>query len=437
MSNGPVEEFTVGGGGETWGPEAAIDAAGPTRRPWRGPTAWVSCAVVLVLIGVVLARPLDLGTEPWGAVADVTSVPREAWTVRSEEELHLALLADGVLIAAGAQTVQGLDPVSGEQLWELELVSARCTTDTENLVCTDTASRVLQIDPHTGATTPLEVPDAVVATVVDGDVYALTREGQGQVERRSGGEVVWSTPVTVADDYGLSTAGLTVIAGHVLTTLVLDPADFSATGAVFDASTGEPWDRRQNFVVQLSPGVWLASHRDAGTVFVRGAGEPSETVGAGGFLQFDDQWRDSEQVGTTENDELGIVDAENGSWLWRTDYPAYPMARAGGVVLALVAEEANAIQGLRAATGELLWERSNMWLMCPCLSDGSTLAAHAFEVGADGSTSPEQAQIIGVDVGSGEQLWSLPRPSAVLATLTDGRHLVVASPWELSGWRLG
>lgn len=438
VSKGPVEEFTVGGGDETWGQAAEGNDARPTPRPWRGPTAWVSCAVVLVLIGVVLVRPLNLGTEPWGEVPDVTSVPRQAWTMQSEEELHLALLADGVLVTAGTQTVQGLDPGTGEQLWEQAMVSARCTTDSENLVCTDTASQVLQIDPHSGAASALDVPNAIVATVVGGDVFALTRAGQGQVQRISGGEVLWSTPVTVADDYGLSTAGLTVIAGRVLTTMVLDPADFSATGAVFDASTGDPWDRRQDFVVQLSTGVWLANHGDGGTVFVRGADEPSETVGAGGFLQYDDQWRGAEQVATTERGELGTMDRETGDWIWHTDYPAYPMVRAGGVVLAVIAGgEVNAIQGLRASTGELLWERSNMWVMCPCLSDGSTLAAQSFEVATDGSTSSEEAGIIGLDISSGEQLWRLPQPSLLLSTLTDGHHLVLASAWEVSGWQLG
>ena len=151
-----------------------------------------------------------------------------------------------------------------------------------------------------------------------------------------------------------------------------------------------------------------------------------------------DQWRDAEQVGTNENDELGIVDRESGDWLWHTDYPAYPMARAGGVVLALSGDgQTNTIQGLHASTDELLWERPNLWLMCPCLSDGSTLAGQAYQVTADSSMSADQTSIVGLDVSSGEQIWSIPRPEIMRAMFTDGRHLVVASAWELSGWRLG
>ncbi|WP_147918698.1 PQQ-binding-like beta-propeller repeat protein [Ruania zhangjianzhongii] len=438
MTKGPVEEFTVGGGEMDWSPSAEDGNLEPARRPWRGPVAWVSCAVVLVLIGMVLARPLQIGTEPWGAVADITSTPREAWSLPLEEEIRSVLLADGVLVAAGAQRVQGLEPGSGDQLWELAMVGARCTTDTENLVCTDTASQVQQIDPHSGETTALDVPQAIVATVSGGDVFAVTRAGQGQVQRLSDGEVLWSTPVTAIDDNGLSRSGLTVIAGQVLTPLVMDQADFGASGAVLDAETGERWEEHELFVTQLSAGVWLASHRDGGTIFVHGMDQPSETVGAGGFLQYDDQWQSSAQIGTTADNELGIVDRESGDWLWHTDYPAYPMARAGGVLVALIADgQTSAIQGLRVTTGEPLWQHPNTWLMCPCLSDGSTLAGQSYEIGADGSTSTEQAIIVGLDVSSGEQVWSLPRPQRMLGMLTDGRHLVLASPWELSGWRLG
>lgn len=439
VSQGPVEEFTVGDGAVDWEPGAEGGDVRPARRPWRGPEVWVSCAVVLVLIGMVLARPLHLGSEPWGGTADVTSTPREAWSVPLDEEIRAALLADGVLVIAGTQTVQARDPGSGDLLWELPMVRARCTTDTENLVCTDIAAQVQQIDPHSGATTALDVPHAIVATVVDGEVFAVAREGQGQVQRLSDGEVLWSTPVTAIDDEELPRAGLTVIAGHVLTTLVLDETEFGATGAVFDAETGERWSDAQPYVAELSQDVWLAGHRDGGgTVFLRGMDQPSETVGAGGFVQYDDQWRDAEQVGTNENDELGIVDRESGDWLWHTDYPAYPMARAGGVVLALSGDgQTNTIQGLHASTGELLWERPNLWLMCPCLSDGSTLAGQAYQVTADSSMSADQTSIVGLDFSSGEQIWSIPRPEIMRAMFTDGRHLVVASAWELSGWRLG
>lgn len=437
VSKGPVEEFTVSGGGDAEDAPAEAVAAGPTRRPWRGPVAWVSCAVVLVLLGIVLARPLNLGVEPWGEVPDVTSVPREAWTVQPEEELHAALLAGGVLITAGAENVQGRAPGSGELLWELAMVGARCTTDAENLVCTDIASQVLQIDPHSGQATPLDVPEAIVATVVEGDIFALTRQEQGQLQRISGGEVLWSRPVTVAGSYRHSAPGLTVIAGHVLTTLVLDEADFGGMGAVFDASTGEQWDEQQLLVAQLNTGVWLADYRDGGAVFLRGADQPREIVGAGGFLQYDDQWQDSAQVGTTENDELGITDRDTGEWLWHTDYPAYPVARTGGVLLALVADgQTSAIQGIRAATGELLWEHTNGWLLCPCLSDGSTLVLQFHDTSADGSASMP-ATVVGLDVETGEQVWSIPRPSATFGLLTDGQHLVLASPAGLSGWRLG
>lgn len=439
MSQGPVEEFTVGDGAMDGDPGAESSAVRPTRRQWRGPEVWVSCAVVLVLIGMVLARPLHLGAQPWGGAANVTSTPQEAWSVPLDEEIRAVLLADGVLVIAGAQTVQGRDPGSGDRLWELPMVSARCTTDTENLVCTDIAAQVQQIDPHSGATTALDVPHAIVATVVDGEVFAVTREGQGRVQRLSDGELLWSTPITAIDDEGLSTSGLTVIAGHVLTTLVVDETEFGATGAVFDVETGERWGDPQPYVVELNPQVWLAHHRNGdGTVFLRGMDQPRETVAAGGFVQYDDQWRDMEQVGTNENDELGIVDRESGEWLWHTDYPAYPMARAGGVVVALTGGgPESTTQGLDSTTGEQLWERPNLWLMCPCLSDRSTLVGQAYEITADSSMAADQASIVGLDVSSGAQRWSLPRPEIMRAMLTDGRHLIVASAWELSGWRFG
>ena len=432
MSKGPVEEFTVSGGQDT--SATTPDPAAPTRRPGRGPAAWVSFAVVLVLLGAALAQPLQLGADPWSAVPDVTSVPQQAWTVQPEEDVHLALLADGVLVTAGVQTVRGRDPGSGAELWARELVGARCTSDGENLVCTDSAAQVLQIEPRSGAATELEVPQALVVTVADGDVFALTSDGQ--LQRRSGGEVIWSAPVSVATDFHRGGQGLTVIAGYVLTTQVLDPANFGASGAVFDAATGQPWERTNALVLPLDAGVWVVSHADGGSVFVHGADEPRTANGV--LLQYDDQWRSSQQVTTTDDEQLGVLDRESGDLLWRTDYPAYPLARAGGVILALAsAEQGNVVRGVQAGSGELLWERSNAWLTCPCLSDGSTLTGHLVTVGADGSANPEQAEIIGLDLRSGAQLWSLPRPPTTLATLTDGEHLVLAAAAELSGWRLG
>lgn len=445
MSKGRVVEFTVAGGDgsgdDSPGDDDPGDAGGAgapgNQRPWRGPLPWVGCAVVILLLGVALAGPLHGDVGPWGRVADVTGEPQQAWKLDTAEEVYTARMTDGVLVTTGPYTVRGLDPGSGEVLWEVAQTGARCTTDSANLICTDLDHRTLQIDPRSGATTDVDVPNAIAVTEASGDLFAIIGREDAQVQRISDGTVLWSTPVSLGQPYYSSQSAIAVIAGHVLTTMVVDESNFGAVGAVFDAETGERWQGEQPQVLQLGPGVWTSVDVDHATLFVRGADEPLE---ADGYrpLQYDEQWQSQDVVTMDpQTATLQVRDRASGQVRWTSEPGTYPIARTEGVLFTLVQNgRTTNLQGLQVGSGELLWERVDSWMMCPCVGDGSTLAAQLNQI-TNGDSFDSDGPVVGIDAVSGALLWALDAPPSMTEMLTDGRHLVLISAWQLSGWQLG
>ncbi len=406
----------------------------------------MGCAVVILLVGMVLAGPLRTPVGPWGQVADISSTPEQAWSVNLVEDLYSARMAGGMLVTTGPQTVRGLDPTTGQEVWQVELTGARCTSDSTNLLCTDMTGRAVRIDPATGTTTDLDVTGAVAVAASGGDLFALTLGEQqpttagqeGQLQRISDGQVLWSTPVTIGRDVQLLREPMAVVAGHVLTMAVADWVEFGGvTGAVFDAETGEQLAAERPYVVQLGPGVWAVMDQESSALYVRGEKQPITSAGGSSQLQYDAQWRSDDVVTMDAEGVLTVRDRRSGELRWRSEQMTYPIARIDGVLFVLVPHgESATMQGLRADTGELLWQRDDHWLMCPCVSDRSTLAGQLRQLSpAGGFVGP--GPVVGLDARSGEKLWQVEAPEDMFQIVTDGKHLVLVSPRQLTGWRIG
>jgi len=401
----------------------------------------VGCAVVILLGGMALAGPLRSPVGPWGQIADVTSPPEQAWSLETTEDVRSASMVGGVVVTTGEQTVRGLDPASGEELWLVSGFGGQCTSDTSTLLCTDGDGGAVRIDPATGTSTDLGITDALAVAESDGDLFAITRDEQrpftgGHLQRISEGEVVWSTPVVLGQDSSAYREPMAVIAGHVLTPLVTDSAELGGAGAVFDGQTGEQLSAEPIHVVQLGPGVWASLEVDASTLYVRGEEEPLPD-GAGQRLQYDDEWHSDDLIVTSDEGVLSVQDRQTGERRWVSERPAFPIARIDGVLLHLVSTGDSAtLQGLRISSGEVLWQKEDTWMMCPCVGDRSTLAGQIRELAPGGGFAGE-GPVVGVDVESGEQLWQVEAPSPMMQIVTDGEHLVLVAPGQLAGFRLG
>ncbi|WP_147918699.1 PQQ-binding-like beta-propeller repeat protein [Ruania zhangjianzhongii] len=458
MPRPPLIEFALddgahGAGDDSPGPGAGRERRapappGPERR--RAVLPWVGCAVVLILVGVLTAPPRPSEVGPWGRVDDLTTDPQAAWSMGAAGgEIRSALIADGMLITVRESDIQGRDPSTGEVQWAEEADAARCNTDGTALVCVDADSRVLELDADTGTATTREIPDALLATRAEGGLFVLTTGERPALQRFADGHSLWSTPVHI--DRGPVPFGeeLTVLAGHVLTTSATPAGERAEShGSAYDARTGE-WlgEGGPHHLAQAGPGAWQLTGSDGGRLFVRGADQPQQLAHV--RLGYDDAWDGPDQVAisgagaaSAQEDEGrggGVLDTENGRWRWSTEEPMVPVARVDGVVVAdTSAAGLSAVQGRDAATGEVLWQRAETWLRCPCLADESTLVA--VEVGFAPATltrSAEYEDLIAVDAGTGEQRWQVDLSGETFAILTDGEHLITVAPTVLQGWNLG
>lgn len=459
MPRPPQMEFALDDGARGTGDNAPGPGAGapapPAPHGWRAVLPWASCAVALILIGVLTAPPRPAEVGPWGRVDDLTTEPRAAWSMGAADgEVRSALIADGMLITVRDADIQGRDPDTGAVVWAEEVRDARCSTDGTALTCVDADSRVLELDPVSGEGTTREIPDAVLATRADGDLFVLAGGERPALQRLSGEQSVWSTRVHL--DRGSAPFGveLTVLAGHVLTTratAAAGPRD--GHGSAYDAATGE-WlaEGAPHSLTPAGPGVWQLMGAEGGLLFVRGGDGPQDLAHLP--LGYDDAWDRPEQValrgaetsgGETTGAaasralETGVLDTATGEWLWSTEEPMVPVARVDGAVVANTSTgDLSAAQGWDAATGEVLWQRAEAWLRCPCLADASTLVA--VEVGFAPATLARPAayeDLIALDAGTGEERWQLDLPAETFAVLADGEHLITVAPMVLQGWNLG
>ncbi len=398
---------------------------------------------MLVLLGVLVAPAREAGPSPWGRVPDATAPPVQAWQFQPEEGgLRSALLADGVLVVTTTRGLVGLDPATGLQRWARDLDWPRCTSTGPSLVCVPRGSVVLDLDPATGLTVAeTTVPDVQLAARHGGDLYTITDGRSPQLQKRQGGEPVWSielAPPTPSVGHGHD---LTVIAGHVLTdwSSVADQPTYAAAAAV-DARTGTPVGSADDPVMvrRVAPGVWTATTAHTGFRYVRGQDEPQPIAPVARSVGYDADWQGTDRLRVGRDGRVAVKDTATGTWRWQGGGPDVALARLDGVLVGLLYESAPHLQAWDTTSGEVLWQRAETIAGCSCLADAHTLVLvtnpvtggeHGFGVGLPRLTA--------LDARTGSVVWQLEELLSTPDVLTDGEHLVLVTTSGITGWDLG
>ena len=423
------------------------------RRLWAGPLLWVCCAAALVFAGVAVV-PHERGpVGPWGQVQDVTTAPQPAWTYQAIPTMTGAMVTGDVVVVTTQTWVAGLDIATGSKLWTRDLADAACTTDSQNLVCAD-GSQVIELDPATGASTWREdVDHAILATRAHGDLFVLRNThdsvGSDLLERRSGGRVLWSTPVVINDFNVSSGHALAVIGGYVLTARA-SPKDYSQTlsSGVYDAVNGkargveDPTHR----LAHLAAGVWGEVTAEETRLYIRGDYQPVTVPGSNALLSYDDAWssdltpryignRDERPAGT------GVFDTGTGRWLWRDPAMTSPVLRLDGALIGFSARSPQEQQLLArdVKSGHMLWSVEHTSLRCPCLGDEHSVIAFYGERTRDdqGFIHVEEWDLVGLEARTGQLLWRVVPPKFSSSLLTDGDYIVTVSELGMRAWKLG
>lgn len=446
MSSDDVQEFTLTGA-DPEGPKPPIRAG---AKVWLGPVPWACVAVVLVLLGVVVAPGSGSPVDPWGHAEDVTTTPVAAWQMSDSRTIRSALLTEKALVLVRGDEVAGVDTATGEQLWSHPMNQGTCTTDSHTVVCADGGDRAVEWAADTGATVgKIEVGSVLTAARAEGDWFIISaRPGRtGRMARYSGGDRVWSTPVQTQVAQVPFGNTLTVVAGSVLSTTARIGTEGHASGAVLDAATGV--SRRGAVGVpaaggmlrQSAPGVWTGVSNDSGTLFVRGVPSPATTSAAAAQLEYDAKWRSDRQPRFLgEEGGYGIFDTTTDHWVWRDHESGRPFARLDDTLLTVqfTRHGPPTMIGREIATGEELWHDRGIWLECPCVGDEETLAAFRSQlhVGSSGEIDVQSRQLVGLRVRTGQERWSLDVPQSTFALLTGGDKLIAVSSTGVQAWKL-
>lgn len=423
------------------------------RRLWTGPVLWVCCAAALVLAGVVVVPHEQGPVGPWGQVEDVTTAPQPSWTYQAIPTMTGAMVTGNVLVITAKESVTALDIATGDKLWTRDLADAACTTDSQTLVCAD-GSQVIELDPTTGASTwHQQVDDAVLATRAHGDLFVLRHtyyaKGSDQLERRSGGRVLWSTPVLINDFDVTDGHGLAVIGGYVLTNRASPKArSQQVSSGVFDAVNGKERGTEDPTyrLAHVAAGVWGEVTAEETHLYIRGNYQPVTLPGGNTLLYYDDDSssdltpryignQDERPAGT------GVFDTATGRWLWRDPDLTSPVLRLDGALMGLSIRSPEEQQLLARAveTGRVLWSKEHTALRCPCLADEHSVIAFYGEMSKDdqGFIHVEEWDLVGLEARTGQLLWRVAPPKFSSSLLTDGEYIVAVSEMGMRAWKLG
>lgn len=436
----------------------ARDGAG-ARRPSATRRRWMAVAtVVLASAGALGAwragsdapRP-PLPTGVVGATASLDEPLHEIWRAGAVGQL---LAVDHQVVAvtgpSGDPAAQVYDAVTGDLLWERptgagELCAPSSAEGGRTLLC------YVPWIPAQDATAPGE-PAEVVAL----DLRTGTELGRPEIQTRlldaealdSGEWLLTWADVAAAVHVGrwVPGAGMSWVvdaAPDALVRLGVDgwlvhvdgdsfwlggagnPERDLVTGAVLSGGTPASGSMPLVTSTPLPDGGRLDDVVEDGS-------ERTEAFGASGALLFSLEGRPFEPavsdgtppgvllvragggLGGVSGDVAG-VDATTGAELWRTHVVGQPepVVRAAGTLLVT---GSGRVIALDVATGTVRWDSATSgWAALP-VSDGRTVLVRA--------QAPDGAELVAVDIGSGETRWRTPVPSADVrsAVALDGRR---------------
>lgn len=433
-----VDEFELV---ERGTPPTTVRPEQPVRQRRYGPWPWAVLAAALVLAGVWSAPtrpypPIGVGTEQgpaWAMLAvDLTAPPSVEW---SAEVGDLAtaipvLQRVGDVVILLDDVVAGYDAATGEELWSHDAGDETCTV-TSRVVCTmreGGAGVITSIDPTTGKTETLAMPDAVYAIGVDGGLVVAADVDRGHLVRVDpGGEWLWDVPLDAAvhdsSDGGWSSLHV-ALTGNVL--VVGGPLTYAV-----DVRTGEVMPDPARWSVWATPfGVTAEGVDGLGPVryLIDPGGEVRSARSDGILLRVDDGI--GADVRLEMNGPLLTASYTDDLTLWsvpdeaeREDRIAtFAMARLGGVVVAAGVGDGVTVSGHDLITGEELWRLPEGSWPDTLAGSGSTLLR-----------LDDEATLAAMDVRTGAELWRLGTGVVRSVAATD-HGVVVLTDDTLTSW---
>lgn len=455
-------DIDAGGGEEAPGADGRRTA---DRRPfWRRPLLWLLCGAVLITAGVLTA-PVPPG-PPFGMIDEVVE-PVQQWEVDlgydgmpedgEEGVVHVpeVWLAGETVLYVEPEQVTALDAADGSRLWQAGGTDPRCELNEPVLLCASghaEDAELVHLHLEQGEVARDSEPDLVGAFPHRGDVITLhaTDAGVTAARRASNGGQVWAAPLhgdqlwpddAPAEDrdlyLDLDIAGDQVM---VLVTTHVVSSDGATThsGAVagmLDAATGDPQDLGgAEPVGSISNGLdthWLLADSEYEPVArIDGDGEHHRVRGSGDsmVLLVDDGART--RLDFEMGEPLRVFSTRTGRTEWehapRENSMTRPVARLGEV---LVVTEPDSMIGLDLDSGEELWTNTASARITG-YSDGEVLVV----VGdVNGTTS-----FIGLEARSGTEQFEVEiGESWVNSFDMDGRRAVMLTTEGLSLWQIG
>ncbi|MBO1752799.1 PQQ-binding-like beta-propeller repeat protein [Actinotalea sp. BY-33] len=435
-------------------PDRAADPAARARRRRAG---IVSGGLVLALVGGAFgwsgwqdrrevqrdeARVAALAEVP-GAAPSLREPLEELWST----EVPATSLAGGLLItvdeAFGVLRTSAHDVATGELRWRREV--ARDPGDPEPRV--DACEAAVQDDrallcevPSTGQTAPntdaelggdprrlvvLDAEDGTVLHVRDlrsttigwrtlgDDVVVARRDDRDVLLERSAldGTVTWSTRVSDLLEEGATATNLRLAVSDGLVHVSgRAAAVLDADGTVLGRWRGRE-DRDDSLQVTTSSVGFTVVRGRGGTWADRAGGSLASLGGRPLDATVDDGEHPYLELLQHEG-RVRAVDVRSGGVRWGTDAVDRALLRVGDLV---VLDDADGLRALDLRTGERLWEREHapgIFPLYPVVTDGVRLLVPSWDL-------TEGRSMVALDLGSGEEVWRAPQPSAARVVLVE------------------
>lgn len=417
-------------GAQEFDVEAPVPKDPPRRseHPARSATGFIVLALALIAAGIAIV-PDQTPTER-GIVANLESPPALVW----ETPLNSSHASSGqvwigaeVIVAAGTNSVHGLDLATGEPVWEVRAPQMRCARQGEDITCASrqgTRAELIEMTMNEGEIARTAQTGLVAAHPHDGGVITVFEESGTLTVMRWGGseEHLWSYDVAGAQ-VDLEAFTLTVVDD-----LVLAQAPPVEPGPMFfrALSLRDGTHQEQVRAMMTYAGEWLVD-RDGDMSWWDQAGRATPVEGM--VLPVDDALGSGHVLSAEPGELRARDDADGGdAWTFTTgDLSApSPIARLAQVLLLWSDQTLYALDG---ADGSLLWSRPGEFPWCPCYGSGRVAAW---------ITGEDEPALSGIDVTTGEELWDVQIADFRRFSYgTDGTLLGVFTVSGLSLWSLG
>ena len=368
----------------------------------RGPLPWAGAAVVLVLIGLVVA---DSPPSAWqrGMVESI-GTPTEQWFTElpaAPEQPARMWRTQEALIVTQSDRAHILDAASGEELWHLDGEALNCAQgEAEGAVTCASGgggadTELLVLDPDGEGVSREPHPRLLIAAAAGSDLFTVTHHGGSMVLERqdSQGSVIWSADPGgpgleggVAGPWSsLAVAGDLLVGGQGF---VHHVEDGTADLDLFSSNFPRPGD--------TSTEAWMLQDMSTGGYrYLTSDGSITDSVDRGHEFTYLDDDITSDVIVQRDEEEIRAYSQSTGQmlWEWGAGQQFGLLGRVDGV--ALVRSDRHT-WALDERTGEPVWDQRLPAQPGRMLSDGDTLLMPSIAGGEGGELS-----LIGIELDHG------------------------------------